>query len=407
MKIVLLVFPLDNLSTTTSDHINALKKYVRGEITVCAIRRGEIPIDLRSFDTLIIHHSAVIYPYRNMHVGFSDEALKALKRFPGIKLAFAQDEYRSVAERRSFFNDIEINHLFSLSSPSGYEVIYGPPKDRTYSISTVLPGYISNHMMQWNSSSFKERPIDVGYRGRILPEWMGDVSNLKSGIVDLIEREIQSRKISVSTDLSVSERDRFYGNSWKKFLNSTKSQIVTSSGSSMLDIDGRFVESHFGKARITINTEAPIRFDHHAMSPRILDYAVSGNLIIRIHGHDYGGVLNEENSIRLYEDASNFEDVISQINQEDKYLSLINSSKKNIVFNENFHFSTLGNEVNKQLGMFVKTNKPVSQDISVSIYNLITKSESAIFLHKTDSIKKRILTGFLFYIFKILKIFRL
>ena len=111
MKIALLVFPLDSFSSTTTDHVYALKKYVQGEITVCAIRRGEIPIDLRSFDALIIHHSAVIYPYRNMNVGFSNDSLKALKSFPGIKLAFAQDEYRSIIERRTFFNNIELNHF--------------------------------------------------------------------------------------------------------------------------------------------------------------------------------------------------------------------------------------------------------------------------------------------------------
>jgi hypothetical protein len=117
----------------------------------------------------------------------------------GIKCSgnpfFAQDEYRSMTERRTFFNNIELNHLFSESGPSGYETIYGPTKDRSYSISTVLPGYISDQMLQWNSATFKERVIDVGYRGRRLPVWMGDVSNLKSGIVELIQREIYAKKI--------------------------------------------------------------------------------------------------------------------------------------------------------------------------------------------------------------------
>jgi hypothetical protein len=406
MKIALLVFPLDSFSSTTTDHIYALKKYVQGEITVCAIRRGEIPINLRSFDALIIHHSAVIYPYRNMNVGFSNDSLKALKSFPGIKLAFAQDEYRSIIERRTFFNNIELNHLFSLSAPSGHETIYGPTNDRSYSISTVLPGYISDQMLQWNSATFKERAIDVGYRGRMLPVWMGDVSNLKSGIVQLIQREIHAKKIRVNTDLSADEADRLYGNSWKDFLNSTKSQIATGSGASMLDIDGRFVESHFGKPRISIEAEDPIAFDYHMISPRIFDYAVSGNVIIRVRGHDYGGVLNEENSVTLYEDASNLESVVGEINQEDKYMRLIHSSNRNIVFNEEFHFSKLGKEVNKQLGVFIKTDKQVIQNISVNIYKLITKRENTIMLHKSDSFKKRILVGYLFYIFKLFKFLR-
>ena len=409
MRIVLLVSPLDSFPSTTTDHIYALKKYVRGEITICAIRRSEIPIDLRSFDALIIHHSAVVYPYRNINVGFSDESVTALKRFSGIKLAFAQDEYRSIAERRAFFNNIEINHLFSLSAQSGYDVIYGPPKDRSYSISTVLPGYITDQMLQWNSSTFKERPTDIGYRGRILPAWMGSISNLKSGIVELIQGEIQSKKISARTDLSAKEVDRLYGNSWREFLNSTKSQIATSSGSSILDIDGRFVESHFGKPRISIDTEDPIPFDYHMISPRIFDYAASGNLIIRIQGHDYGGVLNDENSVTLFEDASNFEAVLGQINQEDRYMSTILSNNSSIVFNEEFHFSKLGNEVNTQLRKFDKTDKTDKTEIhniSVNIYKLITKRESAIILHKSDSLKKRILVGFLFHVLKVFKLLR-
>jgi hypothetical protein len=170
----------------------------------------------------------------------------------------------------------------------------------------------------------------------------------------------------------------------------------------MLDIDGRFVESHFGKPRISIEVRNPIAFDYHMVSPRIFDYAVSGNVIIRVRGHDYGGVLNEENSVTLYEDASNLESVVSEINQEDKYMRLIHSSNRNIVFNEEFHFSKLGKEVNKQLGLF-KIDKQDFQNISVDTYKLITKRENAIMLHKSDSFKKRILVGCIFYIFKLFK----
>lgn len=406
MRIALLVFPLDRTPSTTTDHIYALRRYLYGEVTVCAVRRGEIPIDLRKFDVVIIHHSAIIYPYRNSQVGFSEDSIQALRNFAGIKLAFAQDEYRSVIERRKFFNDIELDHLFSLADPSGYDLIYSSKTKRSYTISTVLPGYVTDQMREWNSASFLKRHTDIGYRGRVLPRWMGSVSSKKFEIVETIQKEIRLKKMSVTTNLSVREEDRLYGNSWKEFLNSTKSQIATGSGASILDLDGRYVDSIFGPPRILIKPIEPIVFRYHMMSPRILDYAASGNIIIKIQGHQYDGIVHDENSLTLYEDASNLPDVLKDLKSEDKYESIINYNNEKILFNDDYHFAKLASEVNNQIEKCLAENETEIQKPSVRLYAIMAKKEFAPFLLKSNSLNNRILVGFLFYFFKLLKMLR-
>lgn len=406
MKIAILVFPLDRISSSTNEHVRALKKHINGKVTVCTVRRGEIPLRLSNFDALILHHSSIIYPYRNKNVGFSQRSMDEIKEFSGAKLAFAQDEYRSVLERRAFFDYIELDHLFSLSPHSGYELLYGSPASRKYTISTVLPGYITEEMLSWNTRSFDERFVDIGYRGRRLPTWMGEISNLKSDIVEITSKVLQSEDLSLNVDFSANEHERLYGNAWKDFLNVTKSQIATSSGSSILDMDGRFVEPLHGIPRIKIEKKEPISFDYHMMSPRILEYAASGNLIIKISGHEYGEALNDNNSLTLFQDASNLESIAKKVQESQYYGEMIRRNEEEIVMNRNFHYYRLGEIVNENLVKFGRAGSKANINVSATLYCFLTMREDAILLKQSYSFRRRFLNGLYFYLFKLFKLIR-
>src|SRR5438067_6998926 len=101
---------------------------------------------------------------------------------------------------------------------------------------TTLPGYAPAELTGYASKPPVERRIDVGYRGREVPFWLGRLGQEKVAI----GREFLARaeRYGLRCDISSSEEDRIYGAGWYRFLRSCRATLGTESGASIVDFDG-------------------------------------------------------------------------------------------------------------------------------------------------------------------------
>ena len=101
---------------------------------------------------------------------------------------------------------------------------------------TVLTGYVPEELLALPLVPYQDRTIDVGYRGRRLPAWLGSLAQEKGVIADRFLADAPS--YGLTTDISTSESDRLYGDAWIRFVASSKATLGVESGASVFDFDG-------------------------------------------------------------------------------------------------------------------------------------------------------------------------
>ena len=95
----------------------------------------------------------------------------------------------------------------------------------------VLTGYVAPELLTRPIVPYDRRSVDVGYRARRLPLWLGRLGMEKAAIADRFLADAPAYGLSV--DISTSEEDRLYGERWLAFLGTAKAMLGVESGASV------------------------------------------------------------------------------------------------------------------------------------------------------------------------------
>lgn len=293
MNIAIIAAPISNQASVVYDSIECFSKFGYNHYEIVQLIRGDIRIDLNLFDGVIVHYSTIAYPYK-YELPLSSLAAMKLYKFKGTKVALVQDEQRAGYERLHFFQAIGISHLFSVAPPQVAAILY-PEKERNFSVSTVLTGYISEKHKEVAKRNIPliERELDLVYRGRKLPDWMGSTGTIKGTIDEIAKNKITAQDNQYRVDVSSDENQRIYGDKWFHFLTKGRVAIGTPSGSDFLDLWGTHGESWLPSSRYVVDITrqlTPARYQ--VVSPRYFDYVASGNLVALTPG-EYSGIPEE------------------------------------------------------------------------------------------------------------------
>lgn len=189
-------------------------------------------IDLSSFDAVIIHNT----------VGYNPDNLRSLDQlldvrldqYEGVKIVLKQDEHYRFGEFAQFAKHAAIDTIFSIMPESEVAKTYG----------RLLPSVNIRHMLtSYVTATMREpldllglRPIDIGYRGSIMPLSFGRLCYQKRKIGDDVSRLLEGKALSL--DISSRWEDRIGGDAWHTFLASCKAVLGVESGSDLVDMDG-------------------------------------------------------------------------------------------------------------------------------------------------------------------------
>ena len=277
--------------------------------------------DPSAYDVILLFWS-IYYP----GAGLSGEVRQKIARSSACKVLFLQDEYRNVRMYNQVMNDLGIELMFTCVAEKDHKIFYPPARipslQATY---TVLTGYVPSYLGSQPPDFDSPRPIDVAYRSRSLPYYLGDLAREKTVIAQKFQ-EI-SQTYGFRADISVREEDRIYGDAWVEFLKSARFVLGSASGASVIDFSGdigRNCENYLAihpeasyedvKQRFFADVDGKLVID--TVSPRIFESTALGCTMVMHEGY-YGGILEPgKHYICVKKDYSNIQGVVAQMRDE-------------------------------------------------------------------------------------------
>ena len=342
----------NDTASTVYDSIECFSKYGNNNYFLVPLIGGEIYQDIKTFDALIIHYSCIAYPYR-YHLPISAISSLKIKDFKEIKIALVQDEQRAVLDRLKFLNEIEVSHVFSVADEDLHEILYSS-QVRNFTVSTVLTGYVSEkHLaLAKQNVALIDRKLDLLYRGRNLPSWMGKSAALKGQIQDIIAVNPEMQKYNVSA--SSTEKSRIYGEDWFKLLLQAKVSIITPSGSDFIDFDGKYLENWVEKSSANLDyCREPVEYKYQVISPRYFDSVAAGNYLAITPG-EYSQIPIDGTYSSLGNELEELPDII-EFTKTAESQKIVELSKSKILGNEQYHYKAYVALVEEKISSFISS----------------------------------------------------
>jgi hypothetical protein len=332
-------------ANTVLDHINAFRHLSRHNVRTFnpVGMHDSVALDLDEFDAVVIHYSLVLPSERFVSRGFREK----LRRYRGLKIQFIQDEYRWVDRATAASRDVGVNVLFTSAPEPAAGQLYDARLPGVRRIPT-LTGYVPVTLQDRPRRLLRERSIDVGYRGRDLPFWLGRLTQEKAWIAQgFLER---AHKYGLHVDIGWREQDRIYGDRWIDFIASSRATLGTESGASIADFDGSAEEAV--KAYLQDHPGAPYEEVHQAVltpyegnvvvnviSPRVFEAASLGTALVLFPGAYSGIVSPGEHYIVLEKDFSNMDDVVAQLRDVGRVTAMTQRAHDDLVASRRWSYA--------------------------------------------------------------------
>jgi hypothetical protein len=296
--------------------------------------RRNLALDLDEFDVVVIHYSVVL----SSEQYFAHDLRDKLRRFRGLKIGFIQDDYRWVDLATAAARDAGIKVLFTIAPEPAAGQLYDERLPGVRRVLT-LTGYVPDNLRDRPLRPLRERQIDVGYRARDLPFWLGRLSREKAWIG---QRFLElAAPYGLRCDIAWREPDRIYGIRWIDFVSSARATLGTGSGASIADFDGSAERAV--RAYLRAHPAAPYEEVHEAVllpyegnvvvnviSPRVFEAAALKTGLVMFPG-DYSGVVSAgEHYIALEKDFSNMDEVVARL-RDDSFMEAMTARTYNDV----------------------------------------------------------------------------
>jgi len=401
-------------ASTVTDHLDAFRRFSRHNVLELSFIR-ELPsrIELERFDVLAIHYSTALGYYVDHYI--SPAARQRVREFPGLKVAFIQDEYRMIDRVHEVLGFLGIDVLFTCVPTPEIEKVYPAAKLPGLTKINNLTGYVPEALLSRPVTPIAERPIDVGYRTRKPPFWLGELGLEKWRIADRFRDH--ARDSGLRLDISYDEADRLYGSKWIDFVASCKAMLGVESGASVFDFSGdlqksvdAYVAQHPGatfeevQARFLRPYEGKIRLNQ--ISPRCFEAAALRTAMVLYEG-EYSGVLEPwRHYLPLKKDFSNFAEVLAALRDEAGLQQLVDRTFDEVARNPAHAYHTFVTQFDDVLDREIAArHKPLAVNpYSPGAYRAaLVGSPAYAWKRFTSSVLQRLLlgTGLRRYLFRI------
>jgi len=333
------------VAETARHHMDALASLSRHRVhRLDLARRLPREIDLDRFDGVIVHYSLVA-----SLDGFADEkTLQRLASFRGIKALFIQDEHRHVLRTRALLRRLGITVLFTCVPATEVEKVYPAAELPGLRKEAVLTGYVAPELVHRAVPPLAARPVDVGYRARRTPAWLGRLGQEKWRIG--VRFAADAALHGLVCDISYREEDRLRGEAWVAFLTRCKAVLGSESGSSVFDWTGeieqavtqaalRAPETSFETLRERHFRDEDDRVRNGQISPRCFEAAALRTLMILYEGGYSGVLMPWRHYVPLARDHANMAEVVAVLHDPERAQAIVDAAYREIACNEAYSFA--------------------------------------------------------------------
>jgi hypothetical protein len=306
-------------------------------------RRLEGRIDLRPFDVIVIFWDVYL-----LGPELADAVREQIAHAPAVKVVFLQDEHRDVRGVNHAMAELGIQLAFTCVAEADHRVFYPSEAIPTLEgLYTVLPGYVPRYLEGSRLDVDAPRPVDIGYRSRAMPFYLGDLGQDKTVVAQRFQALAPAERLV--SDISVLERDRLYGRQWVKFLRDCRSVLGTSSGASVADFTGeirraceRYLalnpEASYLEVKTRFFADADWKVVIDTTSPRVFEAAALGCTLVQHEGL-YGGILRpDEHYVCVRRDYSNVADVIDRVRDRGFCREMAKRSHRDLIASGRYSF---------------------------------------------------------------------
>jgi hypothetical protein len=343
MKILVVYDQYQTYTNAVFEYLNAFKLYSKHQHYFVHYNKSFKIGDLDYFDAIVIHFS-VRLPFGCL----SNFWERALHGYCGQKILFLQDEYDKTAITIGLIKKLAFDLVFTVVPPQSLVEVYDQNVFRSTKFVSCLTGYVSQQNMDQDSlPKIGERQRDVGYRGRALPFWYGDLGQEKHYIAKKFDEFGSTYGLII--DVSSSEQDRIYGDEWVSFLKGSKVTLGTESGSNIFDHHGQIKEkvqryilenpnANFEDVKEKIfknKNERPIM---NQISPRIFEAINLKTGLVLFEGNYSGIILPEIHYIPLKKDFSNIQEVINKIKDIDLLQEMVDRAYRDVIMSKKYDY---------------------------------------------------------------------
>lgn len=328
-------------ASTVTDHLDAFLNFSKHSVTQLSfLRHLPSQLDLNRFDVVVIHYTIAI-GYMAEHF-ISHKTKEIIRDFKGLKVVFIQDEYRSVNAVLQTLEFIGADVLFTCVPENEISKVYSDMALPNVLKANTLTGYVPKSLLNKRVPRISERRIDVGYRTRKPPYWLGELGYEKWQIADAFKEQVKHSGLVL--DLSYDESRRIYGEDWINFVSSCKAMLGVESGSSVFDFSGdlqKTVDSYVAqepKVEFSVVQEKFLRpYENlirlNQISPRCFEAAALRTVMVLYEG-EYSGILQPwRHYIPIKKNFSNFKEVLAILNDDNKLQEMADRTYSEIALN--------------------------------------------------------------------------
>lgn len=343
-------------ASTVDEHIAAFGRHSRYPIVTVNTHLG-LPHRLPQapVEALILHYSLF-----GSGVYMLDEPVRNYVRDSrAYKVAFFQDEYRYCRKRFAFLDEYGVDCIFTCLEPSEFGKVYRR-HSHVNSLYSNFPGYVSQEILdaaERFARSEEDRDIDVGYRGRPLPAYMGEGAREKTEIG--VRFKDLATDSGLVLDIGLGEEDRLYGDDWHRFMARCRCVLGVESGVSCFDLEDEVLTEY---ERIAATGHEPTfddlrgvlsKWDHNVyyrtISPRHFEAAALRVGQILFEGR-YSGVLEPMvHYIPLKKDFSNFDEVLRLSKDEAVRREITENAFRDLIASGDYGYSRMIKDVDAAL----------------------------------------------------------
>lgn len=334
---------------TVREHLNAFRLFTGFRVQYASgVNGARLLVDLDAYDAVVVHYSVRVAFERHMPEWISE----AIASYRGLKILFAQDEYDFTETTRRFVERVGIDMFFTCVPPASIDSVYPKARFRGTEFVPTLTGYVPNAFLsnsEWRPIA--ERPIWIGYRGRELPPWYGDLGRDKVMIARKLLEVARAR--GIAADIAWTEDSRIYGEEWYAFIRSCRAMLGTESGSNVFDETGELREAIQAFQtrnpsagydaiwnRFLSGRDGQIRMNQ--ISPRLFEAIGLGTPLILVEG-EYSGILTPgKHYIALCRDFSNVDEVMEMLKDESLLEGMRRRAFDDIVATGRYSYQSFG-----------------------------------------------------------------
>lgn len=337
---------------TIFEHLSSYQRYSQNEVYYAsATHDAECNYDLSNFDVLVLHYSIRVSLTWHLSSKFSE----AIKKYQGHKILYIQDEYDCTETARTWIENLNIDTVFTCVPKEYVNSVYPTSRFPGVSFKQTLTGYIpiDHKNLTATVKPISERHSVIGYRGRNLPFWYGNLGREKAEIAEKMKSICEERSIAV--DIEWDDSKRIYGPGWFEFIARNKATLGTESGSNIFDDYGHLKDN----IELEIKENPEITYEEifqkyltdyegkvvmNQISPRIFESIVLKTALVLYEGNYSGVIKPHQHFIPLKKDFSNIDEVLNKVTNDDFLSEMTERAYDDIVVSGKYTYLNFINE---------------------------------------------------------------